>query len=101
MSVSAQAPSGKRWWLVLPADPTKPLISIDKPARLLDSTWDSPCVFSVDRSTAWQVEVSETGQFYTTPAPLSRAQFDYLEFVGNDGVSRLLRFNNLGAEVTV
>lgn len=99
MSLTAQAPNGTRWWLIL-GDPTLPPVSVKKPVTIPDSYWDAPCMFSRDRATAWQIVVSNQGHFFATPAPLSRAAFDYVEFIGNDRISRVLQISNLGELIT-
>lgn len=99
MSLTAQAPNGTRWWLIL-GDPALPPVSVKKPVTIPDSYWDAPCMFSTDRATAWQFVVTNQGHFYTVPAPLMRATVDYVEFIGTDRVSRLLRVSNLGELIT-
>ena len=82
-------------------DPNTRVLTSSKHPPLTEQVgefYDAPCVFSPDRSTAWEIIVSNTGVFSARSTSMACALFEYIPmFNSYTQTDEMIRVSNAGA----
>ena len=80
-------------------DPSERVLTSSRfPPRNAGEFYDSPVLFSIDRTTAWRFIVSDSGVFSTVQVPIQAAQFEFIPFYNSYlDTTQMLQVNNSGS----